>query len=93
MRSRFVLLFLLCACGTTPSLEPGQADSQLVQGPDAPLDCAALCGRVKPQLERDFGYTDAEVDCSAAEYEAAKDCAACREVFLRRFGVELTHCQ
>jgi hypothetical protein len=91
MRSLFV--FLLCACGATPYLEPSRADSPLVQGPAAPVDCPALCVRVKPQLVRDFGITDAEVDCSAPDYAAARNCAACDEVFQRRFGTKLTHCQ
>lgn len=90
MRPLFFLL--LSACGATPYLEPTQSGSQLVQGPATPVDCAALCVRVKPQLVRDFGFTDAQADCSAAHFHTASDCTACREVFRQQFALELTAC-
>lgn len=89
---RPLLLLFVSACGATPYLEPVQTDSQLVQGPATPVDCAALCVRVKPQLVRDFGFTDAQIDCGTATFHAASDCTACRALFRQQFAVELTTC-
>lgn len=89
---RPLFLLLLCACGPTPFLQPVQSDA-LVQGPNAPVDCVALCQRVKTQLVRDFGVPADQLDCSAATYVAARDCASCQNVFRMGYGVELTDCR
>ena len=82
MKTLLASLLVLSGCGSNVLLEPTQSSSLVAaSGPAAPIDCAALCRNSKPQLIRDFGFTDAQVDCTQPEFAAADECGACRAVF------------
>ena len=81
-----LVVVALSGCGNGVFLEP-KLKSPLQAGP---LDCSAVCVAVATQLIRDFDVTP---DCTAPEFPVATDCAACREVFASKYGVQLVGCQ
>jgi hypothetical protein len=94
MKTPILLAVVLSGCGANVWLEPAQRTSLVSTSTSSvPVDCPAICGRVKPQLERDFGFTEAEVDCSLPAFTQALDCSSCDGVFRGRFGVALVTCQ
>ncbi len=54
--------------------------------------CVQTCNRVKEQLIRDFAVLP-PIDCLASDFQNATTCSTCNEVFVRRYGVQLTSCE
>jgi hypothetical protein len=93
MKTLILLAVALSGCGaSTVDVEPVQRTSLVAGDPTAPLDCRAICFRVKPQLVRDFGVAEAQVDCASPAFAEASDCPSCQAVFGGRFGVQLGAC-
>lgn len=88
MRMILVLIAVLSACGAGSLLE-ASSSSGLRQG-TGQVDCPATCERVRDQLVRDFGFTNAQVNCGS--FSSAHDCAACQRAFRQAFAVELLSC-
>lgn len=55
--------------------------------------CVQTCNRVKEQLIRDFAVLPSSIDCLASDFQNATTCSTCNEVFVRRYGLQLTSCK
>ena len=51
--------------------------------------CGRLCSKLRPQLVRDFGVSDASLNCWDAKF-AIDDCPRCEQLFIKDYGVAFT---
>ena len=85
-----LVLMALSGCGQAALHEARNGASLVQGGPSVPVDCPALCERSRDQLVRDFGFQNAQVNCSS--FSQAHDCGACQTAFREAFAIELLAC-
>ena len=85
-----LVLMALSGCGQAALREAHNGASLVQGGPSVPVDCFATCESSRAQLVRDFGFQNAQVNCSS--FSQAHDCGACQTAFRQAFGLELLGC-